>query len=70
MYVLECFGGNVGFGTDYAFYVFRNKKTVVELIQMQLHFALPITKAACIPPKPREVTKTRSTSIAREPPRI
>ena len=31
MYVLECFGGNVGFGNDYAFYVFRNKKTVGEL---------------------------------------
>ena len=33
MYVLECFGDNVGFGNDYTFYVFRNKKTVGELIK-------------------------------------
>lgn len=32
MYILECFGDNTGFGKDYAFFVFRKKKTIGELI--------------------------------------
>ena len=33
MYILECFGENVGFGKDHDFFIFRKNRTVGELIK-------------------------------------